>query len=304
MKTTEQNHIIMASNEETNEMVQIEIGNEDYEEAMKQKKAETAVDTAACSDDEMVSKEEGEDNQVQRETAQNEDDKDTNESWFRAFLRRLLAFYLMYDFPIHILLSIGIAKAYPPLGAEYLKPKITASWVATGIIFFLSGLGLKTGDLLTVVVKRPFFNAFVEVFNFGFMSLLVFGVSRALASSGVLPEPLADGLAMAACLPMSINAVIIMTTAAHGDVAAAIFHTTFGNICGIFLSPFLIVTYLPHATADVDLLEVFKDLTLKVIVPLFCGQLVHILVKSVRDFYFAHKKIFKKIQESSLVYIV
>ena len=298
MKTTAQEHIIMTSNDENKEMLEVDLGNEDYEVTMKTRT-------------EMACNEEGEDrDEVAPASNTNDDDDapatatDNDQSCLQLFFRRLLAFYLMYDFPIHILIGIGIAKAYPPLGAEYLKPKITASWVATGIIFFLSGLGLKTNDLLKVAFKRLYFNVFVEVFNFGFVSLLVFGVSRALASSGIIPQPLADGLAMAACLPMSINAVIILTTAAHGDEAAAIFHCTLGNICGIFLSPILIVLYLPKVTTDIDLPKVFLDLTLKVIVPLICGQIVHIFIKPVRDFYFAHKKILKKVQESSLVYIV
>jgi sodium/bile acid cotransporter 7 len=296
MKTIKQDHIIMASNDENQEIVTVDLGGKDHDETSK-------------PPSEMSKKADAEDQEV---NTTNDDvdaavataDQDQEQSWIRSFCRRLLTFYCTYDFPIHILIGIGLAQAYPPLGAEYLKPKITASWVATGIIFFLSGLGLKTNDLLKVAFRRLYFNVFVEGFNFGVVSLIVFGVSRALASSGIIPQPLADGLAMAACLPMSINAVIILTTAANGDEAAAIFHCTLGNVCGIFLSPLLIVLYLPDVTADVDLPTVFLDLTLKVIVPLICGQLVHITIPSLREFYYAHKKIFKKIQESSLVYIV
>jgi solute carrier family 10 (sodium/bile acid cotransporter), member 7 len=222
----------------------------------------------------------------------------------RSWFSYISAFYFAYDFPIHILIAISLAKAYPLLGAVTLKPMITAGWVATGIIFFLSGLGLDTGNLLNVLFRHVGFNVFVEVFNFGVVSSIVFGVSRALAATGALPQALADGLLMASCLPMSINAVIILTTAAHGDVAAAIFHTTVGNIFGIFLSPILIKLYLPQVSSDVDLPHVFLDLTKKVIIPLVCGQIIHILVKPARDFYKVHKKIFKKIQETSLVYIV
>lgn len=294
MKTTEQDHIIMAPNDENKEMLHVDLGNEDYEVTMK-------------PPIEIASKEEREDrDEVGQASTTNEDATaaENDQSCLQSFLRRLLAFYLMFDFPIHILIGICLARAYPPLGAEYLRPQYTASWIATGIIFFLSGLGLKTSDLLKVALRRLYFNIFVEVFNFGVVSLLVFGVSRALASSGILPQPLADGLAMTACLPMSINAVIILTSAAHGDEAAAIFHTTVGNFCGIFLSPILIVLYLPSVTADVDLPKVFLDLTLKIVVPLVCGQIVHILIKPVRDFYYVHKKFFKKTQETCLVYIV
>jgi solute carrier family 10 (sodium/bile acid cotransporter), member 7 len=225
-------------------------------------------------------------------------------SYIKTVFNKVSAFYWAYDFPINILIIICIARAYPKFGAVTVMPKISAGWVATGIIFVISGLGLKTAELFKVMFKHVAFNAFVEIFNFGVVSSIVFGVSRALAASGAIPQALADGFAIAACLPMSINAVIILTQSAHGDEAAAIFHTAVGNIAGIFLSPFLIVKYLPSVTADVELLQVFKELTYKVIFPLIAGQILHLACKPLREFYFAHKKRFKKIQEYSLVFIV
>jgi solute carrier family 10 (sodium/bile acid cotransporter), member 7 len=303
MKTTEQN--LMSSTNEDN-LGQIEIGQGDQSSTkpltLEDNSKTTVADTMATSD-------KGDDNQSRDThedgTTNNADEKQLDvELKQRSWFSHLLAFYRANDFPIHILIAIGLAKAYPPLGAVKLNPMITAGWVATGIIFFLSGLGLDTGDFLKVVFRHVGFNVFVEVFNFGVVSSIVFGVSRALAATGALPQALADGLLMASCLPMSINAVIILTTAAHGDIAAAIFHTTVGNITGIFLSPILIVLYLPQVSTDVDLPHVFLDLTKKIIIPLVVGQMLHILVKPVREFYKAHKRVFKKIQETSLVYIV
>jgi solute carrier family 10 (sodium/bile acid cotransporter), member 7 len=221
-----------------------------------------------------------------------------------SILGKIWAFYWAYDFPINILIAICIALAYPKFGAVTVKPKISAGWVATAIIFFISGLGLKTKELFKVLFRRLYFNIFVEVYNFFLVSAVVFGVSRALAASGAIPQALADGLAITACLPMSINAVIILTQAAHGDEAAAIFHTACSNMTGIFLSPVLIVLYLPSITVDVDLIEVFKELTYKVIIPLAVGQVVHLGCKFLREFYFAHKKTFKKTQEYCLIFIV
>jgi solute carrier family 10 (sodium/bile acid cotransporter), member 7 len=307
MKAIEETPISMTSNnddEHCNDMLQVEI---DYEATTPTKAAGAAAaaagGTAPCSDDDTPSKDDVERAPAAVTGTDTEEEK-TDKSIYQCIFNKLCAFYTMYDFPIHILIGIGLAQAYPPLGAVYLRPKITASWVATGIIFFLSGIGLKTNELMKVVFRRFFFNAFVEGFNFGVVSLIVFGVSRALGSAGIIPQPLADGLAMTACLPMSINAVIILTTASNGDEAASIFHATFGNVCGIFLSPVLIVMYLPSVTSNINLPKVFLDLTLKVIVPLVVGQLVHITIKPIRDFYFAHKRVFKKVQETCLVYIV
>jgi len=257
-----------------------------------------AGDTAASSD----GGDESDSNKEAEATLEGESGKE--KGFIRSLLGKVWAFYWAYDFPINIMIAICIALAYPKFGAVTVKPKITAGRIATAIIFFISGLGLKTKELFKVMFHRLYFNVFVEVYNFGLVSAVVYGVSRALAGSGALPQALADGLAITACLPMSINAVIILTQAAHGDEAAAIFHTAFSNMTGIFLSPVLIVLYLPSITVDVDLLEVFKELTYKVIIPLAVGQVVHLACQPLREFYFAHKGSFKKTQEYCLIFIV
>ena len=53
----------------------------------------------------------------------------------KTFMQKLVAFYRRYDFLILLILVVLLAKAYPPLGAEYLVPKITATWIAVMYIF-------------------------------------------------------------------------------------------------------------------------------------------------------------------------
>lgn len=48
-----------------------------------------------------------------------------HDSRLRRAARSLLYFYHANEFPVLVLLAIGLAKAYPPLGAEYLKPQYT-----------------------------------------------------------------------------------------------------------------------------------------------------------------------------------
>lgn len=48
---------------------------------------------------------------------------------------RSLKIYNDYEFLILIILVIMLAKAYPPLGAEYFAPHITATWIAVIFIF-------------------------------------------------------------------------------------------------------------------------------------------------------------------------
>jgi len=67
--------------------------------------------------------------------------------------------YAKYSFLILIVLAVALAKAYPPLGAIYLKPQITATWIAVIFIF------CKTIHARGTRVFKAFFNLFVSFFR-------------------------------------------------------------------------------------------------------------------------------------------
>jgi hypothetical protein len=48
---------------------------------------------------------------------------------------RAISFNWLNEFLILAVIAILLAKAYPPLGAEYLQPQITAKWIAVIFIF-------------------------------------------------------------------------------------------------------------------------------------------------------------------------
>jgi hypothetical protein len=47
----------------------------------------------------------------------------------------VLKFYNDFEILILFGLAVMIAKIYPPLGSNYLNPKITATWIAVVFIF-------------------------------------------------------------------------------------------------------------------------------------------------------------------------
>ena len=214
------------------------------------------------------------------------------------------AFYLDNDLPINIMAAIGLAKVYPPIGVRYLAPDITAKWIAVSAIFVIAGLGLRTSDFQKIIFRQVPFNIFIQFYNFGVVSLIVFGACRLLSLSGLVSQPLIDGLVICSCLPMAVNAGIVLTAASAGDEAAAVFHASIGNILGIFISPLLIVLYLPGAVAEVDLARVFLDLVLRVLVPLIVGQMIQKTAKRMHENFMKHKRKFKKCSELLLVFIV
>jgi sodium/bile acid cotransporter 7 len=155
-------------------------------------------------------------------------DEEEEKSKCQRYMQRIFAFYVSNQFPLNVILAILLARAYPPLGAEYLQPEITATWIAVAIIFFLSGMGLKTEEF-SKAFQRFYFNSFVQFFNFGVVSIVIFAVSRLLTAAHMLDEKLADGMVICASLPLAINVVIVLTASAGGDEAAAVFNATFGT---------------------------------------------------------------------------
>ncbi|KAL7565450.1 hypothetical protein ACA910_020834 [Epithemia clementina (nom. ined.)] len=219
-----------------------------------------------------------------------------------SFKKRLLAFYHTYEFLLLILTVICLARAYPPLGAEYVAPQITASWCAVMFIFLYSGLGLKTKDFAKAF-QRVDVNAFVQMFNFGFVSAVVFAGTRVLEAANILSSELSDGMVIASCLPMSINMVHVLTEAAGGDDPLAVINAAAGNMIGVFLSPVLILGYV-GVTGDTQVTDVFYELTLKVLLPVVVGQIVQKTMPKFIALFNKYKECVKKAQEYALVFIV
>ena len=244
-------------------------------------------------------------------------------------------FYDKQAFLVLIVCAILIAYAYPPLGADYLQPEITATWIAVMFIFseylkkvvfterkglaifllifllfsgttlsfaVLAGMGIKTEEFAKAF-QRFYFNIFLQVFNFGVVSGIVFGFSRFMLYVNALPQSLADGMTICACLPITVNMVLVLTKSAEGDEAAAIFNAAFGNLVGVFLSPALILGYL-GVIGEIDLGDVFYKLGLRVVLPIAIGQFLQKFVPLAKEFVKRSKKHFKSAQEYFLVFIV
>lgn len=166
----------------------------------------------------------------------------------------------------------------------------------------MAGLGLKTEEF-SKALQRFKFNLFVQVFNLGIVSAIVFGISRGLVRAGALDQSLADGMVVCASLPLTINMVLVLTKSSGGDEASAIFNAAFGNMLGVFVSPVLILAYL-GVSGDIELWEVFYKLALRVVAPVAFGQFLQKCCPPIVAFFKKNKPRIKKAQQLSLVFIV
>ena len=245
-----------------------------------------------------------EDNQTLNSTSEAADDTTQQQSipCYKRAYTKWTAIYAKHSFLILVICAILLAYAYPPLGAIYLAPHITATWIAVVFIFILAGMGIKTEEFAKAFQRLPF-NIFVQCFNFGAVSGIVYGFSRFMVAVNALPQSLADGMVICASLPITVNMVLVLTKSAGGEEASAVFNAAFGNLVGVFLSPALILGYL-GVQGSINLGTVFMKLGLRVVLPIFIGQILQKFVPPAKEFVKRYKKYFKKAQEWCLVFIV
>ena len=182
-------------------------------------------------------------------------------------------------FLLGIVLVICLARFEPSVGAKggILKPEITVKYVAVSVIFFNSGLSLRTEDLksaLTNVRLHAFVQIFTLVFIPGLMSLLV----RLLSFGRLINEWLLKGLLVVGCMPPPVSSAVILTKAVGGNEAAAIFNSAFGSFLGIFVTPVLLLVLL-GSSSTVPFMSIVVKLSMTVICPLLLGQFVRGYIK-------------------------
>lgn len=216
--------------------------------------------------------------------------------------RLLSSFYQQNEFLILVVTVIGLARLYPPLGAIYLYPHITSTWIAICFIFLLSGITLPSAELAQVFTAWKL-HLFVQSFSFGLDSVLLFGVSRLLLHWGLVHATLADGMILVGTLPMTINSAYVLTKCANGDEAAALFNSILGNMLGIFVSPVLLFLYSRVGTGSVDVGAVFLKLALRVVLPTAVGQVLQ-KTTPILDWIQEYKPYVKKLHQFAMVYVV
>ncbi|KAF3837494.1 hypothetical protein F7725_004958, partial [Dissostichus mawsoni] len=120
-------------------------------------------------------------------------------------------------FIIGIVLVILSAKLQPSIGP--LKPEITIAYFAVSLIFFNSGLSLKTEELTSALLH---------------VRLHLFVQSFTLVTDCELHAP-------------PVSSAVILTKAVGGNEAAAIFNSAFGSFLGIIVTPLLLLFLEPSS---------------------------------------------------------
>lgn len=192
-----------------------------------------------------------------------------------------------------LLVGIGVvcvlAYYFPSVAKQggVIKSQYSVLYGAIALIFLISGLSIPRQKLF-----QQFGNVRLHVLVQLTSYIVVPAVVVSLVHVIVAGDPgrridraLLAGYILTSCLPTTIASNVVMTRAAGGDEAAALVEVLVGNVLGPFASAGWTVTVMPKTAGfepwrsegghiNAMYRNVFKQLGLSLLLPLFVGQLI------------------------------
>jgi sodium/bile acid cotransporter 7 len=179
-------------------------------------------------------------------------------------------------FLLGMLAAVGLAWGWPHVGGKDgpLHPDLLNK-VGVALIFFFNGLSLSFDALRSGMLRWPL-HLVVQLGTFLLFPLVGLGL---LALIGFwLPAALALGFFFLCALPSTVSSSVALTSAARGNVPAALFNATLSSVIGVFVTP-LLLSWWGQSPSDgggvgsVAVGRVIGDLALWLLLPLVLGQL-------------------------------
>ncbi len=182
----------------------------------------------------------------------------------------MLTFLQKQFLPVGLVFVALVGLSIPEPGI-YMAT-LPTQYVAVSIIFFVSGLLLRTDEIRAAVSAWP-------ATLWGCVSILLLTpVLGALIAVRLPMEPVFQiGLALFCCMPTTLSSGIALTTQARGNVALALLLTVLTNIGGIFTVPFalaLLLNPVLQAIGPVELsaADLLAKLCVSILLPLAAGK--------------------------------
>ncbi|CAF1356168.1 unnamed protein product [Adineta ricciae] len=206
---------------------------------------------------------------------QKEEEKSAQQSLFRK-----------YWFLIGLICTIILAYLFPNVGKTggYIRSEWSVKWGCIIFVFFLSGLSLRTKQLLREFLYVRL-HIFTQVYSFLIIPFAIYGLGLLLVKLNI-NKTLVFGIIIMASTSTSISSNVVMTRNALGNEYAALLNAVLGNVLGIFLSPALVFYFMKDSAFDLlsndgvtdgqlRYTNVIQKLSLTVLVPLILGQIIH-----------------------------
>jgi solute carrier family 10 (sodium/bile acid cotransporter), member 7 len=168
-----------------------------------------------------------------------------------------------------ILLTVAFAAAMPARG----EAAEAVSWLtdaAIVLLFFMHGAKLSPEEAL-VGARHWRLHTMVFLSTFALFPLL--GISARFLAPGFLPGPLWAGVVLLTALPSTVQASIVFTSVAGGNVPAAMCSATASSLLGVFLTPLIAGFLLASHGLDISARSVL-GIVVQLLLPFVAGQLL------------------------------
>jgi solute carrier family 10 (sodium/bile acid cotransporter), member 7 len=168
-----------------------------------------------------------------------------------------------------ILLTVAFAAVMPARG----EAAAAVGWLADAaivLLFFMHGAKLSPQE---AIVGARHWRLHVMVFLGTFALFPLLGISARFLAPGFLPGPLWAGVILLAALPSTVQASVVFTSVAGGNVPAAMCSATASSLLGVFLTPLIAGFLLTRHGIDISARSVVA-IAEQLLLPFVAGQLL------------------------------
>jgi solute carrier family 10 (sodium/bile acid cotransporter), member 7 len=195
-----------------------------------------------------------------------------------------------------ILLTVAFAAAMPARG----EAATAVGWLADAaivLLFFMHGAKLSPQEAL---VGARHWRLHVMVFLSTFALFPLLGISARFLAPGFLPGPLWAGVILLTALPSTVQASVVFTSVAGGNVPAAICSATASSLLGVFLTPLIAGFLLASHGLDISARSVLA-IVMQLLVPFVAGQLLRPWIGT---YLTRHPRALKSVDYGSILILV
>ncbi len=173
-------------------------------------------------------------------------------------------------------IAIVLAALFPKPGAQggWLHPELLTK-AGIALVFFLNGALLSFSSLRDGVVRWRL-HLIIQCATFVLFPLI--GLAFLSVAGKWISPDLRLGLFYLCAIPSTVSSSVAMTAAARGNVPVAVFNATLSSLIGIVITPLWMSLLLKTSGQHLDVLHVFRDLMLWLVLPLVLGQLARPLI--------------------------
>src|SRR6478735_6458410 len=184
-------------------------------------------------------------------------------------------FRLLPDsFTAAIIAVVALAVMLPCSGDSARLVGI-GSEVAIAVLFFLQGARLSRSAVLGAALHWRLHGIILAA---TFLVFPLLGLALSPLSGTVLAPPLYVGLLFLCSLPSAVQASVVFTSIAGGNIAAALCSASLSSIIGIVLTPLLVGLLLQaHAGASLNGLG---SVALHLLLPFLAGQALQVRIEA------------------------